>query len=179
MAERRGIHTIFDVLARCDRVGTRGDCHWLWEGLTDVRGRPMANMLGTVVKGIRITAMAMARDGERGQGQRWFAACGDRLCLSPRCLTLGTHSDAHAAASKAGRLRRYAADRAHLKVVRRRRPDVRPDWMVAWALESPQSSAAAAHALGVNRSTVGLWRRAQKRQHLVVGPFAQLLRLAA
>jgi hypothetical protein len=175
MAERRGIHTIFDLRERCEREGQ----HWLWQGCVDPRGRPMANMLGTVVKGARIAALAMQRDDERGKTQRWFASCGDRLCLSPRCLQLGTHGQAFDVASAAGRLKRHAGTLARLTAFRRSRPDVRPEWMVEWALESPQSSAAVAHGLGVDRSTVGTWRRAHKRQHLVAGPFAQLLRIAA
>lgn len=171
---RRGVHNIHDLKLRCE---VTPDGCWLWEGRI-VCGRPSVHIAGSVVLGARITAVVLGRAAQRQPEQRWYVKCGKRECLSPKCLALGTHSDAHNAARMAGRLARDAADKARLRVRRRSRDDVRPRWMVEWALEAPQSGASVAHALGVDRSTVGLWRRAEKRGNDITGPFAQLLRAA-
>jgi hypothetical protein len=176
-ADRRGIHTIHDLRERCDRLSN--GC-WIWPGAVD-QGRPVTRIGGVkgLAAGASITAVLLGRAAERRPDQRWYVRCGERLCLSPRCLMLGSHGDALRCAAAVGRLRRTQAKRARDRAARRRQADVSPAWHVQWALESPQSAPDIAHALGVNRATVSNWRRGRQRPDLVCGPFDELMRLAA
>lgn len=169
---RPGITGVMSLAARCSR---QADGCWLWDGYV-VRGRPSASITGHgCVHGHRITAVALGRDEERQPHQRWIARCGNALCMAPRCLHLATHREAHAVASAAGRLTRTPDEVARNRVARAKRGDVTPEELVFWALESPQSSAAVAHAIGCHSSAVRVWRRGKKRQSLTCGPYEQLM----
>jgi hypothetical protein len=169
---RPGITGVMSLAARCDRQ--RDGC-WIWTGYV-IRGRPSANIKGHgSVHGQRIAAIAAGRDHERQPHQRWIARCGNELCLSPRCLHLATHREAHTVASAAGRLKRTPDQVARNRVARARRGDVVPAELVRWALESPQSSSSVAHAIGCHPSAVRFWRRGAMRQTVTCGPYEQLL----
>lgn len=170
---RRGVHTLEDIRLRCDKVGK---C-WIWNGYADRKSRPGANLRGNMVKGQRLTAFIMGRDGERGHGQRWTAKCGNPLCLSPTCLLLTTHRECHLIASRSGRLKRDADAVARIRAARRTSPrKCMPDEIIRWALESPQNSRAVAFAVGVDPSAVRAWRAGKNRRDLSVGAFEQLMR---
>jgi hypothetical protein len=162
--------TLDELRERCDVEGA----HWIWGGYT-IRGRPQCSIGGVNVQGPRITATVLGTSRQRRSGQCWYAACGERLCLSPKCLRLGPYRDAHQTASKAGRLKRNPAQIAKVIAARRAQPDVLPEWMVEWALESPQSNGAVGHALGVSKTTVYQWRNGLARAAHRTGMFSQLM----
>lgn len=169
-----GLKTLDDLRERCDVEGK----HWYWTG-NIVRRRPASWVMGERVCGQLITAKVLGRAAQRQPHQRWVATCGDPLCLSPRCLRLATHVEAHAIAGKAGRLARTTATRLKNMLAAQSRSTSYPAWMVEWARESPQSAPEIARALGVGRSTVVSWRSGSRRAVQEVTPFSQLFLKAA
>ena len=109
---------------------------------------------------------------------RWMQACANPLCLAPDCLRVVTHQRVMQLAAAAGRLKRSPVHR--LKQLERMRNDPRvyPEWMVEWAIESPQNAREIAHALGVSWTTAKSWRNGTTRVDLAFGVRPERLRAA-
>lgn len=169
-----------EQLRECCKVD--GD-HWLWRRGFNGRGRPTAAVNGNIRCGALITAMVLGREDERKPHQRWVSLCGIAECISPVCLRLRTHKEAHAIAARAGRLRRSPASRLRSTIAVNADPRrAYPAWMVDWAIESPQSTPAVAHALGVSDYCVRCWRNGTSRtlrnaaqEDLSASPFAMMV----
>lgn len=173
--------TLDDLKACCYVL----DGHWIWtRGLSGL-GKPQAVINGHGVVGSMITAHLAGRADERPAGMRWMQACANPLCLAPECLRVVTHQRVMQLAAKAGRLKRSPVHR--LKQLERIRNDPRvyPEWMVEWAIESPQNARDIAHALGVSWTTAKSWRNGTTRIDRGAGPisnpspFVHLIALAA
>ena len=157
---RRGVIDLPDLELRC---AVQANGCWLWEaGLSE--GRPIATIGGRPICGQRITAIVLGRADERKPHQRWTAKCGNRLCLSPRCLVLRTHAQALQLAARSGRMERRPDQLARCIASRLRSGAIRPEWQVQWATESEQSSVEVAHALDVHPTTVRGWRNGAIRR---------------
>lgn len=87
-----------------------------------------------------------------------------RSCTSYDCVfhvRCGTRAEHGAFLAKVGRMRPKAEHLRRVRVANAARSKLTPE-LVQWALESPQPAAAAAHGLGVGRSTVTKIRSGEK-----------------
>jgi DNA-binding transcriptional regulator YiaG len=169
------IRKVDDLSPHCSVTGV----HWLWEGRLD-RGRPKVYVPGYGnCAGALVVARLQGRESERQPHQRWFMACGQALCLSPKCLRLGTVPEQMASSARAGRLVRRPDSLRRNSLARQRRGDTLPDELIGWVRDSSQTNIEIAHSLGVSKSAVSNWRRGVTRSPVFVGAFSQLLRLAA
>ena len=170
--ERGGVRTMEDIKARCE---LEVDGHLLWQGYMS-KNRPTANLPGhgCVNGGARMVAIVLGKDHKRQPHQRWYMRCGQSRCMTPKCLTLGSHREALQSAAAAGAFDRAPDQIARQRLARRKRADFRPAWMVQWALESQQPAKDVAHALEVHPTTVKAWRAGRIRKDQVFGAFAAM-----
>lgn len=167
-----------ELRSRCE---VQDDGCWLWLGGTS-RGRPTTKINSKTRTGPTLVAAALGRLDDRPAEKRWFMACGKALCVSPDCLRMGTLRDMRRSHAKRGAYDKDIEHRRRLSEAMAKVPTTHPDWVVQWAIESPQNQREVEHALGVPQATISTWRRRAKRAFTAAncaGPFSQLLKLAA
>lgn len=155
----RCINTYADLLERLTprrMVGQAEPCQ-VWSSGVNGDGRAVARVVGAVYSGQAITARALGLAGL--PGMRWVSCCGDPMCLAREHLVQRTHGQVVRAAAARGA---YARNQEH--IARRTATMISngkayPLWMREWAMESSQTHVDVAAALGVDPSTVGVWRR--------------------
>jgi len=160
--------TIERITANCVE---EGDC-LLWQGGCDGHGRPQCRHGGKTCYVRRV--MRELVDGRAvPPGRVVPAACGNRLCVSPRCSEVGTDKRRAELAAKRGAYR-SAAKIARMVATKARRSDY-PDALVDQVRRHPGPARAAAALAGMSVSHAKSIRRGASRRGTARNPFAGLM----
>ena len=147
-----GIHTMDDLIGRCRRNDETG--RLVWAG--PVRNGSGAVWVPALSQAASVTAaFGLLKGIALKPGQRWYATCGNVLCIAHRAI--GTNGDG----MRAARPKLSLIHRAKISAARRKALGKYSPELVADIRDSKETAAQVAERTGLHESTVSKVRLGQ------------------